>query len=216
MAFLPNLVGALFVFFVGLLLAMGARRLVIHLVAMLKIDALAQTLEVTKSFERHGLRLHIGRLLGWLVQYFCLIVFLIAATDILGWYQVTDSLKQVLVYLPNIGIAILILLVGFFLAHTTRRLLSPVTSSVFPSGAILSGMAKWAIIVFSTMAALVQLHIAEELIRILFAAFMAMLALAGGLAFGLGGREHASRFLGALWKDVTSDEEGKTDHPSSS
>ena len=72
------------------------------------------------------------------------------------------------------------------------------------SGEFLAGVAKWSIIVFSLMAALVQLGIAQSLIQVLFTGFVAMLAIAGGLAFGLGGREHAARVLNKLENDLTS------------
>ena len=71
------------------------------------------------------------------------------------------------------------------------------------SAQFLAGLSRWAIIVFSFMAALVQLGIAGALIQTLFTGFVAMVALAGGLAFGLGGRDHASRALNHLSKDLT-------------
>lgn len=206
LSYLPNLLGAIIVFFVGLLVAYAFRHIIVKLVELLKIDTLVQTLDINASFEHVGIRLHVGELLGWIVKWFFIVVALIAATDILGWDQVTDYLRQVVVYLPNVIIAVIILLAGILLSNFVQNIVkSAVEAAKLSSAQFLSGIAKWAILVFSFMAALVQLQIAPDLIRVLFTGLVAMLALAGGLAFGLGGRDHAGRLLDRLRKDISSE-----------
>jgi hypothetical protein len=203
-AYLPQLVGAIIVFLLGLLIASVLRKVVVKVVEILKLDELAKKFELRQSLERYGLRLHIGNLLGWIVKWFIIIVALIATTDILGWDQVTDYLKDVVGYIPNVIIAVVILLAGIILANFVQRVVkSAVEAAKLESAGFLSGIARWAILVFTFMAALVQLQIAEGLIQILFTGLVAMLALAGGLAFGLGGREHASRVLDRLRRDIS-------------
>ncbi len=205
-AALPQVLGALVVFVIGLVLAVVLNRVIIRLVAMLKIDEVAAKLEVTRAAERAGVKLRIGALLGWIIKWFFIIVALIAATDILGWGQVTDFLKQIVLFVPNVIVAVIILLAGILLANFTRNVVrSAVEAARLSSAAFLSGLAKWAILVFSFMAALVQLQIAPDLIGTLFTGLVAMVALAGGLAFGLGGRDHAARVLERLSKDISSD-----------
>jgi small-conductance mechanosensitive channel len=205
-AYLPNLLGAIFVFLVGVIVALILRHAVVKIIALLRIDELAHRLEITSQFERAGLRLHIGGLLGWIVKWFFIIIALIAATDILGWDQVTDYLQQVVLFIPNVIIAVIILLAGILLGNFVQNVVkTAVEAAQLSSADFLSGVAKWAILVFTLMAALVQLQIAPELIRVLFTGLVAMLALSGGLAFGLGGQEHAHRFLNRLKKDISSD-----------
>jgi len=109
-------------------------------------------------------------------------------------------------YVPNVIISVIILLAGILLANFVQRVVkSAVEAAKLQSADFLSGIAKWAILVFSFMAALVQLQIAQELIRVLFTGLVAMLSLAGGLAFGLGGKDHASRVLDRLRKDLSSE-----------
>ncbi|MFH1535082.1 MAG: hypothetical protein ABIF80_03800, partial [Patescibacteria group bacterium] len=79
------------------------------------------------------------------------------------------------------------------------------------TGHFLAGIAKWSIIVFATLAALVQLGIASSLLQILFTGLVAMLAIAGGLAFGLGGRQHAEKVLVNLEKDLRKKSDGHQD-----
>jgi hypothetical protein len=205
-AYLPQVLGALAVFFLGILLAFVLSRAVEQVARVLGLDALSAHFEIKAFFEKIGVRLHIGRLLAWIVKWFCVIVTLIAATDILGWDQVTGYLQEVVLYLPNVMIAVIILLSGIVLANFVRRVVkSAVEAAQLESASFLSGTAKWAILIFTFMAALVQLQIAPDLIRVLFTGLVAMLALSGGLAFGLGGKEHASRVLDRLRKDISSD-----------
>ena len=205
--FLPHFAGAIAVLLVGMLISITLGKVVIKIVAMLRLDEFALKLEVKQALQKIGVKLHIGHLLGWTIKWFCLIVFLIAATDILGWDQVTDYLKQVVFYIPNVIIAVIILLAGILLGTFVHNVIrSAVEAAHISCANFLASLAKWAIIIFSLMAAFVQLQIAQELIRILFTGFVAMLALAGGLAFGLGGREHAARFLDRLRKDISSNE----------
>ncbi|KKU33561.1 MAG: Conserved TM helix repeat-containing protein [Candidatus Uhrbacteria bacterium GW2011_GWE2_46_68] len=205
-AYLPQILGAVVVFLVGMLLALVLSKVIRQVVQVLGIDQLAAHFEIKAFFEKIGIHLHIGRLLAWIVKWFCIIVTLIATTDILGWDQVTGYLQEVVRYLPNVMISVIILLAGILLANFVKRVVkSAVAAAQLESADFLSGTAKWAILIFTFMAALVQLQIAPDLIRVLFTGLVAMLALSGGLAFGLGGKEHASRVLDRLRKDISSD-----------
>ena len=204
--FLPNILGALIIFILGLIIAVVLRHAVIKVVNLLRIDDLAAKFELKQTFDRVGIRLNVGEFLGWIIKWFFIIVALVAATDILGWDQVTDYLKQVVLYIPNVIISVIILLAGILLANFVRSIVkSAVEAAKLTSADFLSGIARWAILIFSFMAALVQLQIAPDLIRVLFTGLVAMLALAGGLAFGLGGKDHAARFLERLRNDISSD-----------
>lgn len=207
LGFLPRFLGALIVFLIGAIVASLLKKLVMRLAELLKLDLLTEKLEVKQMFEKAGIKLHIGALLGWIVKWFAVVVFLIAATDILGWSQVTSFLQEVVLFLPNVIIAVIILLVGILLANFTRRVVkSAVEAAKLEAGDFLASISRWSILIFSFMAALVQLQIAQDLIRILFTGLVAMLAIAGGLAFGLGGKEHASHALTKLRKEMTSGE----------
>ncbi len=205
-AYLPNVIGAIVVFILGMIIAHVLRTVVEQLIKLMRIDDLAQKLEIRSQFDRMGIRLHIGNLMGWIVKWFFIIVALIAATEILGWLEVTDYLKQVVLFIPNVIVAVIVLLAGILLGNFVQNVVkSAVEAAQLASANFLSGMAKWAILVFSFMAALVQLQIAPDLIRVLFTGLVFMLSLAGGLAFGLGGKDHASQLLTRLKKDISSD-----------
>lgn len=202
--FLPKLLFALIVFLLGLIIANLLRAAVEKIIRVLHIDELVEKIEVKAFFRRAGINLNVAGLLGWIVKWFIIIVALIAAADALEWDQVTVFLSMVVAYIPNVLIAVIILLVGIILANFVQEIVkSALDAAKMASSQFLAGLSRWAIVVFSFMAALVQLGIAEELIQVLFTGFVAMIALAGGLAFGLGGRDHASRVLNQLSKDLT-------------
>jgi hypothetical protein len=201
----PRLLGAVIVFLIGLLLAAVLKNVIVRVSGWLRLDMLSDKLELKSSFEKAGIRLRVDQLLGWIVRWFVIVAALIAAADILEWPQVTLFLREVVVYLPNVFIAVVVLLAGMLLANFVRDIVhKAVVAAKLESADFLSGIARWAIFIFALMAALVQLQIAEELIRMLFAGFVAMLALSMGLAFGLGGKDHAHRFLERLRKDISS------------
>ncbi|OGL72459.1 hypothetical protein A3F28_03580 [Candidatus Uhrbacteria bacterium RIFCSPHIGHO2_12_FULL_57_11] len=202
--FLPRLLGALVVVILGWLVAAALGNLAATVIKFIKIDELADRLDLKKTAKRAGVDLSVSGLIGWLVKWFLILAFFITAVDILGWTQVNVFLNQVVLYLPNVVIAVVILLAGILLGNFVHDLVdASLRTAKLGSADFLAGVAKWSVMVFSAMAALVQLGVASQLIQILFTGLVAMLAISGGLAFGLGGRDHAERFLERVRKDLS-------------
>ena len=140
------------------------KKLVMRVCDVLKLDALAEKLEVKQMFRKAGVPFNISALLGWIIKWFFVIVFLIASSDIMQWVEVTGFLKEVVFYLPNVIIAVIIMLVGIWWPISLGRLLSPRSKRAnWPGPTSLASISRWAILIFSFMAALVQLGIAEDL-----------------------------------------------------
>ncbi|OGL71390.1 hypothetical protein A3B32_00875 [Candidatus Uhrbacteria bacterium RIFCSPLOWO2_01_FULL_53_9] len=202
--FLPVLIGAIVVFIIGLIIAWALRVVVEKIVKALRVDDLMVRLRVTDLFKKAGLPLHVGSLLGWIVKWFIVVVFLIAAADILGWSQITAFLTDVVAYIPNALVAVVILLVGIVLGSFVFEIVEKaVKASKMGGERLLAGISKWAIFLFSFIAALQQLGIAYTLLQTITTGLVAMIAIAGGLAFGLGGQDHAKKFLGKLKSDIS-------------
>ena len=203
--FLPNFLAALVVFLVGLIIAVGIGHLVRRIVDLLRVDIAVERLQITSAFQRAGVPLNVSALLGWLVKWFLIIVFLITSADILGLEAIKGFLKDVVLYIPNVIIAVVVLLIGIVVANFVHDVIErAVAAAKLRSADFLAGLAKWSILVFSFLIALVHLKVAQELIITLFTGFVAMLALAGGLAFGLGGKDQAEKFIERLRKDLSS------------
>lgn len=205
----PSLIGALVIIIIGLIVAYVLGTLVVQkILEALKLDALLEKLGLTPYFERGGLRLSGSRFFGRLVYWFVTIAFLLAASDVLGLFAFSSFLKDVLFYIPNVVIAVLIMLATVVVANFVRKLASAsVMSAKLHSAHFLGSISWWAVLIFGILAALGQLipqfrDVAPSIIGIVVSGFVAMLALAGGLAFGLGGKDYATALLNKL-KETT-------------
>lgn len=203
--FLPNLIAALIVFFVGWAIAIAAGRIVEKLLVVLRINAAFENIKgLNSAVQRAGLKINVPLLLGEIVKWFLTIVTLLAATDILGLNEISGFLTSVLLYIPNVVVAALILIIAVVLANFVyRTVVASITAAGFGSANMIAAVSKWAIIVFAILAALTQLNVATTLIQTIVTALFAMLALAGGLAFGLGGRDLAAKWLKKMEADLT-------------
>jgi hypothetical protein len=194
--FIPSLLGAIIVFILGLIIASGLDKLVERLIYWIKLDSLLRKAGLEAYFQRANLRLNSGYFLGKIVYWFIFIVFLVAAAEILGLPAFSQFLQGILSYVPTLIVAILILIATFILANFLQSLVSV---SVFASKMHIAKPAAavtwWVVIIFGFFAALLQLGVATQVINTLITGFIAMLVLAGGLAFGLGGKDLAAKLL---------------------
>ncbi len=206
LAFLPNLIGALLVFIIGLIVASVLQRLVERLVYYLKVDTLLRKAGVEPYFERANIRMNVGHFIGKVVYWFIAIVFLLAASDILNFAAFSLFLRETLIpFIPNVLVAVLIVLASLVVANFLRRLVvASVSGARMQHAKGLGTLTWWVVFVFGFLSALLQVGVAVGIINTLITGIIAMLALAGGLAFGLGGKERAARFLERLSSDMSS------------
>ena len=204
LSFLPSLIVALVVVIVGWVVAAALGRVIWQVVAAVHVDQLFERLGFRKPLERAGLKLNTGKFLGELVKWFLILVFFMAAADILGLTEVTSFLQLVLSYIPNIVVAVLILLAGAAFANFLQKLVkaSADTAGLAHTGFV-GSVTKWTVLIFALFAALDQLGVARTFIITLLQGFVAMLAIAGGLAFGLGGQNAARSFLDKLRDEIS-------------
>ncbi len=200
--FVPLFIGAIVIFIIGWIVASALGRLVAEVVKALRVDALLSQLEVEKALERGGVRLNSGAFIGALVKWFLIIVFLLAAVNILGLSQVSDFLRQVLFYIPNVVVAALILVIAVKVAEVVERATRSSVEAAGLRGAMVGVVVRWAIWVFAVIAALLQLGVATVLLQTVVTGIVAMLALAFGLAFGLGGKDAAASFIERTRRDI--------------
>jgi len=206
-SFLPKLTAALIILIIGSIIAIAIGKLIRLIVKNLQIDALLEKLGVMAFFQKGEIKFSFATLLGWLVKWFLIVVFLIAAAESLGLSQITEFLNKVVAYFPNVIVAVVILMIGIVLGSFVQNWFKKfLEASKVVSAHFLAGMAKWAIVIFSVLAALSQLKVATSLINTLFTGFVAMVTIAGGLAFGLGGKDWAEKLISQIRKDITKEE----------
>jgi len=203
-AFLPNLLGALIVLLVGWAIAVGLQKLITQILRALRIDPALEKIGTAKFFEKGGIKMDFAGWIGSFVKWFLVLVFLLAATDILQLQDVSIFLRSILGYIPNVVVAVVVLAVAFWLANVLRKIVqASVAASSIKAASFLATLTYWAVLIFGLFAALAQLGIAFALLQTIITGLIAMLALAGGLAFGLGGKEQAGNFLNKLRKDIS-------------
>ncbi|MBU2101107.1 hypothetical protein KKH05_00045 [Patescibacteria group bacterium] len=194
--FLPTFISALVVFIVGLIVAAAVGQLIERVVGALKLDSLLAKAGAESHFRRAGLKLNVGRFLGRLTYWFVLVAFFLAASDILGFFTLSSFLQAVLLYIPQVVVAVLILLATTIIASFLRGVITASARSGGLTSANFAGaITWWAIVLFGVSAALIQLGIASALVQAFITAVFAMVALAGGIAFGLGGKGYAEHLL---------------------
>lgn len=203
--FLPKFVLAIIIFVAGWVIGSVIGEVIEKIVKALKIDSILETAGARSLLQKAGFNLNTGAFLGGIVRWFVIIGFLVAALDVFNLEAVNSLLSSVVTqFIPNIAIASLILIVGAFLADFVRKVMSGAAKAVdVRSSGLVGGIAYWAIWGFSIIAALLQLHIADQILSTLVTGLVAMLALAGGLAFGLGGKEAAARYIEKLHADIS-------------
>lgn len=202
--FVPYLIAALIVFFVGWAIAVAVGRIVERIFVVLRINQAFENIKGLKdAASRAGLKINMPFLLGEIVKWFLIVATLLAATDILGLEDVAAFLRSVLAYIPNVVVAALILVISVVLSNFVYKTVkASVTAAGFSSAGAVAAISKWAIIIFAFLAALLQLNVATSLIQTILTGLVAMIALAGGLAFGLGGKETAAKWLKKLESDL--------------
>ena len=194
--FLPNLLAALVIFVVGVIIASILRGILVRILEAISFEKALSTTGIPQALKKAETSLTISGLLGELLRWFVILIFLIPTVDQLGLGAVNDILESLLLYIPNVVVAVIIVAIGAILAKISRDFVTATISGVGAHSAkVIGEVARWAIVVFALLAALNQLGVATDLIRILFTGFVAMLALSGGLAFGLGGKETAEKTL---------------------
>lgn len=203
--FLPKLFGAVIIFIIGWIIAIALGKLVAQIIKAVKVDAVLAKLGFEEALAKAGLRLDSGAFVGTLVRWFLIIAFLLTAADILELTQITDFLRDILIYIPNVIVASVIILAAALIADVVQKIVkASVAAAGLKSGDLIGSVVKWAIWIFAILAALVQLGLAVSLINTLFMGIIAMIAIAGGISFGLGGKDVAGEILATIKRDISS------------
>ncbi|HKG57815.1 MAG TPA: mechanosensitive ion channel [Candidatus Limnocylindrales bacterium] len=192
LAAIPSIIGALVILAIGWFLSGILARLVTAALSRAGAD---------RVFAQHGngvypeqaMQYPPSRIAGEVVRWLVRIVFLIAAANVLNLPQVSTLLNQILLWIPNLIVAAIILLLAPVLARFVRGAIEVGAGQMgFTNAPLLGRIAQYAIIAFAVVIAINQVGIAANLVNTLFVGLVAAIALAVGLAFGLGGRDVAA------------------------
>lgn len=203
-AFIPNLIVAIVIFIIGWLIGVGLGRVVKQIVDALRVDQALRSTGLERLLSRAGFELSSGAFLGFLVKWFFIIVFLVAALDVLHLTVVNLFISDVVLgYLPQVIVAVLILLVAAVVAEAVERVVTGSAKAAnLRAAGFLGKVARYSIWIFALLAALAQLNVATAFMQTLFMGIVIAVSLAIGLAFGLGGQASAARYLEHLHSEI--------------
>lgn len=204
-SFVPNLVVAIVIVILGWLVGALIGRAIWQVFRSIKVDEALRRAGFENFLRRGGVNLDTGAFIGGLVKWFIIVVFLVAAFDVLGLSQVNLFLQQVVIaYLPRVIVAALVLLVAGVIGDIVERVVVTAARTAEIRSAHFAGaVAKWAVWIFGILVALSQLGIAAAFSQTLFTGIVIAISLALGLSFGLGGQEAAARFIERLRGDMS-------------
>jgi hypothetical protein len=187
------MLAALIVVLIGAIVAWAVKTVIVQGLGFIKLKKYTDAVGLGKIFTE---KVEFATLLGDIAKWTVIIVFLIPALDILKIAQIDTVLQSILAYVPSVVVAVVFIMFGAVIADLVARIVRSTATTIGTKNAdLLSDLAKWAIIVFVILGALQQLNILPQLISTLTIGVVAFFVIAGGVAFGLGGRDAAAGLL---------------------
>ena len=204
LSFIPVLFGAVIVFIIGWFFSVGVGKLVAEVLKKLKLNQIFEKGAWRNALEKAEIKVDASAFVGAVVKWILIVVFLLAAVEILGLVQFAIFLKGVLGYLPNVIVAVLIFVVTVIVVDIVEKIVRAAVEGIkVGSGQIVSAVVKWSIWVFAILAILTQLRFeaADWIFELIKIVFMGIVLIAV-VAFGLGGRDMAAEILQDLRKKL--------------
>lgn len=203
--FIPNLVIAIVFFIIGWVLGSLIAKAFEHVFSALKVDKLFQSVGAEDLFKKAGMTLNTGYFMGQVMRWFVIIVFLLPSLNLVGLDYIASFLREdVLGFLPRVVVAVFILIIATVVADAlSKAVMAGSKAMSLRSANMLASVVRYAVWVFAFIIAFGQLGIASAYMQILFTGIIAMLAIGGALAFGLGGKEAAGRFIAKIGSEVS-------------
>ncbi|MFN2637521.1 MAG: small-conductance mechanosensitive ion channel [Gemmatimonadaceae bacterium] len=193
---IPRILGFIVIVAIGWFVSSLLARAVTGLLRAIRFDELMQKSGLADFMNKMGTGIDSVEIVAGLVKWLVRIVVLLVAFDTLGLPAVSDVMRQFLLWLPNLIVALVVLFIGGIAARALGNVVRGATAEGgFRNPETLSNVARTAVWAFAIVVAVNQLGIASNLINTLFTGFVGALALAAGLAFGLGGRDLAQNTL---------------------
>ncbi len=197
--FVPQLIAALILLFLGWLFANLIRTGVMKLLDVLKFDALAEKTGIEAFLKQGNIDLSLSRILAKLAYWIVILIVVVFVSNSLGLHIVADLFNKVVLYIPNIIVSILVLVFGILIARFINRMVFAYLNNLGVQGALtISTLSEYGVIVFVVFVALEQLGIGTTLLTAAFQIGFGAVGLALALAFGLGGREWAAGVIKKL------------------
>src|SRR5438309_5262128 len=195
---IPSILGALIILLLGWIITGALAGAVAKALRAVRVNAAADRAGVTGVLQRAKIRSDAAGVIAGVVKWYLRLIVILMAADAVKLTAVSTIVNQVLAFIPNLIVAVVILAVFSWLASLARNLVTAALQPTMPNAKTIGVLAYGATFGFGVIAAATQIGVATTLLDILFVGIVGALALAFGLAFGLGGREEAAR----MWREM--------------
>jgi len=201
--FLPNFLAAIIVFIVGWFVAVWIKKLVVKILNALKLDRIFEKSGWKEALEKAEIKVSVSDFCGEIIKWILVIVFLMAAVEIVGLTQFSEFLGRILAWLPNLVVAVIIFIVAVVASDILGKIIKASAKKIGTAYVgIVEGIVKVSIYVFAIFAILLQLGIARELVNAIIYGVIFALSLGFGLALGLGGKDTVAKLIEDLRKKI--------------
>ena len=195
-AAIPKILGFIVILAIGWFVAGLVSRGAAALLRKLRVNDLAKRSGLDDFASNAGVSTDFSGLLGLVVKWFIRLIVLVVAFDALGLPAVSSVLRELLLWLPNLAVGLIVLMIGGVLAGGAARLArSTATEAGLAHPEFIASAARATLWAFAIIIAANQVGVADELVNTLFMGVVAILVLALGLSFGLGGRDVAAQIV---------------------
>jgi len=196
LSYIPTILAALIVFFIGLILAKWTKILIVKILKTISLSNLVKKSGLEPFLKKAEIEVKVEEMVGGLAKWLIILIFFITTVNLLGLSTVSLVLNSILGYIPRVISAVLILTVGVLLAGLVERLVKGALGQIdLRTSRLLAKIASYLMVIFASLAAINELQVAQTLVNTLFIGFIAMLALGIGLAIGLGAKEVVAKIL---------------------
>lgn len=198
----PAVIGAIVILIIGVLIAYLLRWAVATILKAANVQRLFEQITFAQTLKKAKINNDIAIITSQFIWWVTIIFFLLPAANILGINQVGDSLNSILNYLPNIGITVVLVLLGVLIANFVSKVVKATATTVdSATGDLVAAIARYGVYIFTFLLALSQLGIPSTVWNYLVIGFTAALAIGIGLSFGLGGKDSATDLIKKLRTD---------------
>lgn len=201
--FLVNVLLVIVILIVGWLLAKLIKALVIRILKTIKVDEVSDRIELGSLLEKGGIKYSVSELIGMVVYWLAVLVTFVVAINAIGLTIAADLLNKVVLYIPNVVAAIFILILGMFIAALLRNIVkTAATNAGITQATLLSKIVESIVVIFAIAISLEQLNIGAKIIELTISILLGSIGLAIALAFGLGCKDIAARYISEVIEKI--------------
>ncbi len=198
----PGFIGAIVIFIVGLIISKILRKVIRTALEKIKIDKISDKLNEIDVVDKSNVKIKISSLFSTVVYYFSLLFFTLAATEVLGMPVVSDLVKSVFTFLPNVVAAVIVLLVGILIADAVKGIVQTACESLgIPSGKLIGNLIFYFLIINVIILALSQAGINTDFLSQNLSILIAGIAMAFAIGYGFASKDVVSNFLASYYSD---------------